>query len=53
MFSVHCSQHGAEVLLGPGNIERVINGAGRIEVRWRCHCGHRGTRSTGRARASL
>lgn len=43
MFTVHCPRHGREVLLGPRSIEAIANEAGGPVVRWRCHCGARGT----------
>ena len=53
MFSVHCPQHGSEVLLPEGNIESLRNTQSGIEVRWVCYCGHRGSLMTGRRRASF
>jgi hypothetical protein len=50
MFSVHCPTHGHEVLLGERRIESVHNSKAGIEVRWVCHCGHRGSFLTGRRR---
>ncbi len=43
MFTVHCESHGATVLLWPRNIEAIDTTADGLSVRWRCHCGHRGT----------
>jgi hypothetical protein len=42
MFSVHCPRHGADVLLGTDNIERVINTTTGVALRWRCTCGATG-----------
>ena len=48
MFSVHCPQHGSEVLLPERRIESLRNTVAGIEVRWVCYCGHRGSFMTGR-----
>jgi hypothetical protein len=50
MFSVHCPQHGSEVLLPERRIESLRNTMAGIEVRWVCYCGHRGSFMTGRRR---
>ncbi|MDP9387868.1 MAG: hypothetical protein M3Q48_08045 [Actinomycetota bacterium] len=42
MFSVACSRHGREVLLGPDAIVGMTSTAAGIAVRWRCTCGHTG-----------
>jgi hypothetical protein len=44
MFDVYCYQHGCRVLLGPGNIEALINSPeGGVVLEWRCYCGATGT----------
>jgi len=48
MFTVHCPQHGSDVLLPERHIESLRNGDAGIEVRWVCYCGHRGSFLTGR-----
>ena len=53
MFSVHCPQHGSEVLLTERRIESLRNTQSGIEVHWVCYCGHRGSLLTGRRRESL
>jgi len=53
MFSVHCPQHGSEVLLPEGHIESVRNTQSGIEVAWVCYCGHRGSLMTGRRPGSV
>ena len=50
MFSVKCPRHGSEVLLSETGIESMRNTTTGIEVRWVCHCGHRGSLLTGRPR---
>jgi hypothetical protein len=52
VFDVFCPRHGARVLLSAGNVENLRNTDRGIEVRFRCHCGYRGTWVTGR-RAAL
>jgi hypothetical protein len=52
MFTVHCPQHGREVLLSERRIESMHNTMKGIEVRWVCWCGTRGTMLTGRLRNS-
>lgn len=42
MFTVHCPNEGAEVLLGPRRIERLENTPDGIVLHWRCHCGATG-----------
>jgi hypothetical protein len=51
MFRVECPRHGSDVLLSEHAIESLHNRPDGIEVRWRCHCGHRGSMLTGRRRA--
>lgn len=53
MFDVFCPRHGAQVLLSVGNVEELRNTDRGIEVRFRCHCGHRGTWVTGRWAVSV
>jgi len=53
MFTVKCPRHGSEVLLSERGIESLRNTAAGIEVRWVCHCGHRGSLLTGRRRDPL
>ena len=48
MFSVHCSGHGAHVLLTASAIERLVNTDHGIELHWRCRCGTTGMVITGR-----
>jgi hypothetical protein len=50
MFSAHCPEHGAEVLLGYGNLIGVENTDKGVLVHWRCYCGTRGHTLTGRRR---
>jgi hypothetical protein len=50
MFSAHCPEHGAEVLLGYGNLIGVENTDKGVVVHWRCFCGTRGHTLTGRRR---
>lgn len=52
MFTVNCPRHGTDVLLSEGAIESMQNTGAGIEVRWICHCGHRGSMTTGRRRDS-
>jgi len=52
MFTVHCPQHGREVLLSERRIESLHNTLEGIEVRWVCWCGSRGSMLTGRLRRS-
>jgi hypothetical protein len=42
MFTVHCPQHGASVLLGPDQIVRLVNTTHGFEVHWVCWCGEHG-----------
>jgi hypothetical protein len=50
MFTVHCPNEQAEVLLGPRRIERLENTPDGIVLHWRCHCGATGALApTGRA----
>jgi hypothetical protein len=50
MFTAHCPEHGAEVLLGYRNLIGVENTDNGVVVHWRCHCGTRGHTLTGRRR---
>jgi hypothetical protein len=50
MFSVHCTGHGADVLLSASCVEAIVNTPGAILMRWRCPCGTSGTLRTGRPR---
>jgi hypothetical protein len=52
MFTVHCPQHGREVLLSERRIESLRNTRQGIELHWVCWCGHRGSMLTGRLRGS-
>jgi hypothetical protein len=52
MFTVHCPQHGREVLLSERRIESLHNTLNGIEIRWVCWCGTRGSMLTGRLRRS-
>jgi hypothetical protein len=52
VFDVFCPRHRARVLLSTGNVENLRNTDRGIEVRFRCHCGHRGTWITGRRAVS-
>lgn len=47
MLAVHCPRHGRQVLLGLGQICRIVNTDGGIEVHYRCTCGHEGLWLTG------
>jgi hypothetical protein len=50
MFSVHCPDHGAEVLLSERRISAIVALPDAYVVRWRCWCGATGsTRITRRA----
>jgi hypothetical protein len=42
MFSVYCSSHGGQVLLGPDNIESLAGSNGSVQLHWRCTCGQLG-----------
>jgi len=42
MFTVHCPQHGALVLLGPDQITGLVSTPCGIELHWECWCGERG-----------
>ena len=42
MFSVYCSWHEAEVLLGAHAIEAIHKDDKGFAVRWRCTCGNTG-----------
>ena len=42
MFTGFCEGHGADVLLGPDNIEGLTNHDEAIELRWVCWCGWHG-----------
>jgi hypothetical protein len=50
MFTIHCPQHGAEVLLPERRIEALVNTDLGIEVHYRCWCGYEGSFLTGRSR---
>jgi hypothetical protein len=50
MFSVHCPEHGTEVLLSERHIAALVPTEAGIEVRWVCWCGTRGSFLTGRPR---
>jgi hypothetical protein len=52
MFTVHCPQHGREVLLSERRIESLRNTRQGIKLHWVCWCGHRGSMLTGRLRGS-
>jgi hypothetical protein len=43
VFTVHCPNHRAEVLLGSSAITGVRNARAGIELDWRCRCGATGT----------
>ena len=49
MFSVYCSRHGTEVLLGPNDIEAMHRDDNGFSVRWRCTCGNTGVDRIGGA----
>ena len=49
MFTVHCSGHGAQVLLDELSIVRLANTPRGIEVHWRCSCGTSGVELLGAA----
>ena len=49
VFSAYCPDHGSAVLMGPGNIEGLHNTTHGITIRFRCHCGYRGTLHNGRS----
>ena len=42
MFSFQCPNHGTEVLIWPGDIEGVVNGADGVGMVFHCSCGYRG-----------
>jgi hypothetical protein len=52
MFSVYCPHHRATVLLGPDNIDGIVNGPGGPELHWVCWCGERGVKVFGRPEAA-
>ena len=47
MFSVYCSWHEAQVLLGAHAIEAIHRDSKGISVRWRCTCGNTGVHRIG------
>lgn len=51
MFTVHCPNHEAEVLIWPSCVDRITNIDGAILVEYHCTCGHTGVLATGRALA--
>lgn len=53
MFSVHCPNHGCEVLLSDRRIERLVEVDEGIRVDWVCWCGERGSFLTGRRRPAM
>jgi hypothetical protein len=48
MFTIHCPQHQARVLLGTRAIEALVTTPDGVVLHWRCRCGARGTQLTGR-----
>jgi hypothetical protein len=52
VFTVHCPNHRAEVLLGTRSITAVRNHRKGVEVDWRCRCGATGTLRFGGRRAA-
>lgn len=53
MYTVHCPEHRADVLLGYSNLIGLENTAEGIVVHWRCYCGTRGHSLTGRPRRPM
>lgn len=49
MFSVHCPEAGAEILLGPRSILSMHNTQRGVVSYFRCHCGATGVLVSGRA----
>jgi hypothetical protein len=47
MLTVQCPQHGRRVLLGLGQICRIVNTGSGIEVHYTCTCGYQGRWLTG------
>jgi hypothetical protein len=47
MFSVYCSWHGADVLLGPNDIDAMFKDGNAFFVRWHCTCGNTGVDRVG------
>ncbi|HWW53384.1 MAG TPA: hypothetical protein VNY84_06440 [Acidimicrobiales bacterium] len=45
MFSVYCSSHGGQVLLGPDNIETLADSTTGLRLHWRCTCGQTGVKT--------
>jgi hypothetical protein len=52
MFTVHCPHHGALVLLGPDQIEDLVNTPCGIELHWVCWCGEHGVETYDREEAN-
>jgi hypothetical protein len=50
MFSVHCPNHGVEVLLTARHIEAIENTDEGIRIHWVCYCGDHGSFVSGRRR---
>lgn len=48
MFTVHCSQHGSEVLLSERRIRTLHHTPRGLDLEWECWCGSRGWIRTGR-----
>lgn len=48
MFSVHCPEAGAEVLLGPRSIRSMHNTSEGVVSYFRCRCGATGVLVSGR-----
>ncbi|MBA2282761.1 MAG: hypothetical protein H0W25_16250 [Acidimicrobiia bacterium] len=49
MFSVHCPDHGCEVLLSERRIRGLVATPAGMRLDWECWCGHRGSLLTGRS----
>lgn len=49
MFSVHCPEAGAEVLLGPRSVLSMHNTQRGVVTYFRCRCGTTGVLVSGRA----
>ena len=45
MFTVYCSSHGGQVLLGPDNIEALADDTSGRRLHWRCTCGQTGVKT--------
>lgn len=50
MLTVHCPEHGTDVLLTERRIEEIVALPDRHLVRWRCWCGATGATSVERRR---